>query len=133
MLGLNSQNISYLITSANNDVVSVLYAKDYQIVPIKGYYQGQFEDISFTFGKVDNDVLRKDALFLLNHFHLDSAIIKYIGESNSKRIFKDGSESLLDIDPYNTDSNNVSYIYKGHSFSFVETVRYWRPIKKEMI
>ena len=32
---------------------------------------------------------------------------------------------------YNTDAENISYLYNGVSFSFVEQVRYWKPTKKE--
>jgi hypothetical protein len=37
----------------------------------------------------------------------------------------------MDISLYNTDSDNVSYLYNGLSFSFIEQQRYWRPTKKE--
>jgi hypothetical protein len=32
---------------------------------------------------------------------------------------------------YNTDSDNISYLHNGVSFSFVEQVRYWKPNKLE--
>ena len=131
MIGLEQSNTSYLILSAINDMVSILYAKDYQLVPIKGYYRGQYEDLVIAFGKDDNDELRKDILFLLDHCKHDSAIIKYTGETNAKRILKDGSEDLLCLDMYNTDSDRLSYLYEGYSFSFIEAVRYWKPTKKE--
>jgi hypothetical protein len=133
MLGLQEQNTSYVIISSEklDDVTSVLYAKEYQVIPMKGYYRGIYEDSAMSFGRVDNDNLRKDVLFLLNHFHQDFAIIKYLGESNAKKIYKDGSEKPLGIVMYNTDDENISYLYNGHSFSFVEQVRYWKPTKKE--
>lgn len=133
MTVLQQTNTSYVILSSGklNDMISILYAKDYQIIPIKGYYKGQYEDSVIAFGKVDNDNLRKDAIFLLSHFNEDCAIIKYQGESNAKKIFKDGSEKPLGIVLYNTDSENISYLYNGFSFSFVESKRYWKPTKIE--
>lgn len=133
MLGLDKTNTSYAIISSHrlDDVVSILYAKEYQVIYLKGFYRGQYEDSVLTFGRVDNDNLRKDILFLLNHFGEDCAIIKYLGDSNAKKLFKDGSEIPLGIVMYNTDAENISYLYNGVSFSFVESKRYWKPTKKE--
>jgi hypothetical protein len=133
MKELEHPNSSYIILSSNrlDDMTSILYAKEYQIIPIKGYYRGQFEESVIAFGRVDSDNLRKDVLFLLNHFHQDSAIIKYLGETGVKKIFKDGSEKPLGTILYNTDSDNISYLHNGISFSFVEKVRYWKPTKKD--
>ena len=113
-----------------DDVISILYAKNYQIIPLKGYYKGQYEDSVMAFG-VDNDELRKDIIFLLNHFKEECGIIKYFEETGVKKVFADGSEKPLGIALYNTDDDNMSYLYNGVSFSFVEQVRYWKPTKKE--
>ena len=133
MIGLSQLNASYVILSSHklDDMISVLYAKDYQILPIKEYYKGVFEDSIISFGRVDNDNLRNDTIFLLNHFHEEFAIVKYLGESVVKKVFKDGSEIPLDIDMYNTNDEKKSYICNGISFSFNETARYWKPTKKE--
>lgn len=133
MIGLEESNTSYIIISSYklDDMISILYAKEYQVIVIKGFYRGQYEDSAIAFSRIDNDELRKDTLFLLNHLSQDSAIIKYSGDTNAKKIFKDGSEKPLGIVKYNTDSENMSYLYNGFSFSFVESVRYWKPTKKE--
>ena len=46
MTGLEQPNTSYIILSSDKleDMVSILYAKEYQVIPMKGYYQGQYED-----------------------------------------------------------------------------------------
>jgi hypothetical protein len=133
MTGLSQPNTSFMIISSSqlNDIMSVLYAKSYQVIQIKEYYHGIFEDSIITFGKVDNDDLRNDAIFLLNHFSTDSAIIKYLGESIIKKINRDGSEVPMEITMYNTNEQIKSYIHNGISFSFVEGIRYWKPQKKE--
>lgn len=133
MTGLEQPNTSYIILSSNklDDMISILYAKEYQIIPIKGYYKGQYEESVIAYGRVDNDTLRKDTIFLLSHFNEDCAIIKYSGESNAKKIFRDGSEIPMGVIMYNTDDDNMSYLHNGVSFSFVESKRYWKPTKKE--
>lgn len=133
MTGLEQVNASYVILSSPklDDMISILYAKDYQVIPIKGYYKENYENAAISFGRVDNDNLRNDVLLILNYSDENSAIIKYTGESQIRRIFKDGSEDLMEIVMYNTDSNNMSYIHNGISFSFVESVRYWKPKIKE--
>jgi hypothetical protein len=133
MIALEHPNSAYLIISSNNlaDMVTILYANDYDVVHIKGYYKEKFEDSVIAFCEKDTDNLRKDALFLLNQFNQECSIIKYLGESGAKKIFKDGSEKPLGIVMYNTDSENISYIHNGLSFSFLEKKIYWLPKKKE--
>lgn len=114
-----------------DDMTSILYAKDYTIIPIQGFYKGQYENSVLVFSSFDNDEIRKDLIFLLNHFHQECGIIKYRGESGAKKVFRDGSEKPLGIVLYNTDSDNVSYLHNGLSFSFVEQVRYWKPTKMD--
>ncbi len=131
MIDLNNSKLSFILLSSDrlNDMISILYAKNYQIIPIKGYYKGQYEDSAMAFSNIDNDELRKDLIFLLNHFHQECGIIKYLGETGVKKIFSDGSEKPMGITLYNTDDENVSYLYNGFSFSFVEGKRYWKPTK----
>lgn len=127
------RNSQYLIISSDNinDVTSVLHAKCYQVIPIQGYYRGQFENSVLAVSNFDVDEVRRDVLLLLKLFSQDCAIVKYAGESVAKKIFGDGSERPLGIVLYNTDSDNVSYLHNGVSFSFVESKRYWKPSKKE--
>lgn len=132
-MDLTNKNLSFILLSSDKveDMLSILYAKDYQILPIKGFYRGQYEDSALAFSDGDNDELRKELIFLLNHFSQECGIIKYKGETGAKKIFRDGSEKPLGIVLYNTDSDNVSYLHNGLSFSFVEQVRYWKPTKLE--
>jgi hypothetical protein len=133
VIDLNNPKLSFILLSSDklDDMLSVLWAKNYQVVPIKGYYKGQFENSALAYSDIDNDELRKDLIFLLNHFHQECGIIKYLGETGVKKLFSDGSEKPMGITLYNTDDENVSYLYNGMSFSFVEEVRYWKPTKAE--
>lgn len=125
--------MQYILLSSNkiDDIISVLWAKEYTVTPIDGYYEGQYEKSALATAKISNDDLRKDLIFLLNHFDQECGIIKYIGETVAKKVFSDGSEKPLGILLYNTDSDNISYLYNGQSFSFVEQIRYWKPTKRE--
>lgn len=128
MTGLESVQSSYIILSADriNEITTVLYAKEYQIIPIQGYFNGIFEDCVIAYGQ-DNESLRRDIIFLLDHFHQESAIIKYQGEINAKTVFFDGSEHPMDLLVYNTDATKKTYIHNGISFAFKEAKRYWIP------
>ena len=130
---LQKSNSSYVIISSSkiDDIITILYSKEYQLVPIKGFYNGEYGDSVIAFGRVDNDTLRNDIIHLLNISSLDYAIVKYLGDTDVRKIFKDGSEKSMRVVMYNTDSENKSYLYNGLSFSFVENARYWKPSKKE--
>lgn len=133
MVDLNNPKFSFILISSDSldDMMSILWAKNFQIIPIKGFYKGQYEDSVIAFAPVDNDELRKELLFLLNHFNQECGFIKYLGENDVTKVFSDGSEKLMGVTLYNTDEENVSYLYNGLSFSFVEKVRYWKPTKIE--
>ena len=135
MIDFANKNIQYILVSSPkiDDVISVLWAKEYNVIPIDGYYKGQYEKSVLASCNLSNDELRKDLIFFLNHFGQECGIIKYEGETGAKKLFNDGSEKPLGIVLYNTDSENISYLYNGLSFSFVEQVRYWKPTKLDDI
>ena len=56
-MNLSDSSISYLIMSSNklDDMMSILWAKEYQIIPIKGYYKGNYEDSIIAYKGIDND------------------------------------------------------------------------------
>lgn len=132
-MNLTDKRISYMIISSDkiDDMMSILWAKEFQIIPIKGYYKGQYENSIIAYSDIDNDELRKEVIFLLNHFNQECAIVKYLDETIAKKIFSDGSEKPLGIVMYNTDDDNMSYLHNGISFSFVEQKRYWIPKSKD--
>ena len=134
MLGLEQPNTSYILISSSDNldqITSVLYSKNYQILPIKGYFEGKFEDSIMAFGRFDNDDLRNDVLFILGQFKERNAIVKYLGESDAKKVLFNGSEEPMEIVMFNTNESNKSYIHSGISFSFVEKTRYWKPKSKQ--
>jgi hypothetical protein len=132
-MDLTSKGISYIIISSDkiDDMMSILWAKEFKIIPIKGYYRGKYENSIIAYSDIDNNELRKEVIFLLNYFKQECAIIKYLDETIAKKIFSDGSEKPLGIVMYNTDDENISYLHNGLSFSFVEQKRYWVPKSKD--
>lgn len=132
MNGLEHPSTSYVILSSNNmdALTSILWSKDYQILPMKGYYNGEFEDSIMAYKMVENDELRRDVVLMLDLHKQESAIIKYMGETEPKKLFYNGEERPLGVVMFNTDSKNKSYLHNGVSFSFVEKARYWIPKSK---
>ncbi len=94
MIGLNNKDISFiLLTSSKLDAISsILYVNEYNMINLKGYYMNEYNDYIMAYNEKDNDELRKDIISILNEFDENSAIIKYRGESNFKRIFKNGQK-----------------------------------------
>jgi hypothetical protein len=134
MTNLENKNISFMLISSSklNDITSILYTKEYNISYIKSFYKEKYEDCIIAYSDVDNDILRSDVLFILDHFDESSIIIKYKNEEIVKKIFKNGSEKLLETIMYdNNNDDDILYIINGISFSFTEVARYWIPTKKE--
>jgi hypothetical protein len=144
MFNLLDKNISYILfspeknynTVLENNVnceraCSILYSKDYTIIPVSGHYQGKLEKSFLAISPVStNDEVRTDAIHLMDWFDQDSVIVKYVGESEATSIKKDGSEKSLKFVIYDSNLENKSYIFNGVSFSFVENKKYYFPKDK---
>jgi len=144
MFNLIDPNISYMLLSAtkegSNDLTnkiqneklnSILYSKDYNIIPVKGYLNGIWEDSFIAVCAYDNETLKTDVIFLIDYFNQDSIIVKYKGDTICKKIKMDGSEKNLGMIKYNSDEKNKTYIWGGNSFSFIEEKSYLFPKSKE--
>jgi hypothetical protein len=144
MFNLSDPNIGYLIVSSQTDstpvsevkflsdkLSNILYAKDYTLVPVTGYYNQKYERSFIAVTADDNDRLRSDAIYLMDEFGQGSVIVKYINENNAKKILSDGSEVPMGIAIYDSELKNKTYIYNGISFSFVEQKRYYFPKEKK--
>lgn len=130
-MNLENINTSYLILSYDNqEALSILDSMSYNVLPIQSYSNKKYDKSYFIHSDIDNNIFRRDILFILERTGCKFFIIKYKGESTPKKIFKDGSERLLEVNTYST-SNDTTYLYKGMSFSFSESKRYWVPRKKE--
>jgi hypothetical protein len=133
-VNLENINNSYLILSSNilEGAVSVLYAKDYVVSEMSSMINDNYCKSIIAYGIVEsNDLLRSDAVLLVNEFNIEYAIVKYKGDISPRKLYRDGSESLLMVEKYSLDYSNKTYIYKGFSFSFIEKKRYSIPSCKE--
>lgn len=144
MFNLSDPNIGYIIISSQNDLTpnadikyrsdklaNILYAKQYTLIPVTGYYDQRYEKSYIAVNVEDNDRLRNDAIYLMDEFDQDSVIVKYLNETSAKKILSDGSELPLGIAIYDSDLKNKTYIYNGVSFSFIEQKRYYFPKEKK--
>jgi hypothetical protein len=144
MFNLSDPNISYLLISPEKSdnlpsdnnlncerICSILYSKDYTIIPVTGYYEGKYEKSFIAVCASDNDNLRFDSIYLMDKYNQDSVIVKYKGENLATKILMDGSEKPMSVAIYDSDLKNKTYLYNGVSFSFVEKKRYFFPKKKE--
>jgi hypothetical protein len=115
-----------------DDVMSVLWAKDYKVIPIQNYYKGVYENSIISYlPSADNSELKTEVSFLMKHFKLENVIVKYLNETDAKRISNNGNIKPLDISMYNNDFENKSYLLNGISFSFLEKKQYWKPKTKD--
>lgn len=146
MFNLTDRNISYIIVSPEKEsntqidnkflcdkLCNILYSKGYTILPVTGHYEGSYERSFIAVCGDGNDILRKDAFFLIEEFDQDSIIAKYKGEEQAKKILNNGSEKLLSVAIYDSNTTNKTYLYNGISFSFLEQKRYHFLTGKEQL
>lgn len=144
MFNLSDPNISYILISPEKSdnlpsennlncekVCSILYSKDYIIIPISGYHENKYEKSFIAINSHDNDSLRFDTIYLMDQFQQDSVIVKYNGDETATKIESNGSEKPMNVAIYDSDMRNKTYLHNGISFSFVEKKRYFYPKKKE--
>ena len=79
MFNLQDPNISYLIITPEKDynhptdnhhicerVCSILYSKDYTLIPMQSFMEGKYSKSFFALSSSDNDTLRMDSIFLMD-------------------------------------------------------------------
>lgn len=137
MFNLEDKKISYIIISPEKEYKSlldnknsceklqtILYSRGYTIIPVTGYYNGKYERSFIAISTENNDIIRKDAIFLIDEFNQESVIVKYKGESSPVKLLNNGEEKLLSLSMYSDNDNNKTYLYNGLSFTFLERKRY---------
>lgn len=132
-MDLENKKSSFILISSDKieEISSILYAKNYNIIDLQEYYRGSYKPCILAYNNEGNDSLRDDALFILNHFKENSMTIKYLEDEVVKEIKFDGSENLLEVSMFNTDEDKISYVLNGISFSFINSNRYWKPNSKK--
>ena len=146
MINLSEPNISYLLISPQkvsntphenllnyNRLQNILWAKNWTLIPVMGYYKQEYEKSFICICPYDNNNLRAEAIFLMDEFGQESVILKYAGDTNPYHIFNDGREKPLSLTIYDNNLENKTYLYNGVSFSFQERKRYYFPKKRQEI
>lgn len=135
LINPNDDNVSELQNSWNYErLCSVLYSKDFTVVPIKEYNDGIYKPVIVGISSAeDDDEIRKDVLQTLEYLDIGSAYIKYLGEESVFQIQKNGSETPITMGIYESYDNSKIYIYDGIYFSFKKNVRYFYPKNKEQL
>jgi len=111
---------------------SVLYSKDFTVIPIRELYQDKYSRAFLGISpNTNNDLIRQEALQILEFLDIEEAIIKYIDSESPTKITKSGEETPLTFSVYESDDNSKIYIHDGVSFSFRESTRYFFPKKKD--
>jgi len=144
MFSLADPKVSFILINPESKLVSdlqnnwncerlcsVLYSKDYTVIPIKELYNNQYSKSFLGISSNDsNDEIRLESLNILEFLQIDEAIVKYLDTSDPVRIERSGKETPLAFTVYESDENCKIYIHDGISFSFKEAKRYFSPKKK---
>lgn len=126
MLNLNDINVSYFIMSSKqiDATKTLLWSKEWDIIPLKGYFEEVLEDSVLAYKECANEELKEEAIFMLKTFKENSCIIKYKGEKSPNKLHSDRKESQLSEAIFNKESSNKSYLFEGNFFSFNELASY---------
>jgi hypothetical protein len=126
VLNLNDPSVSYFIMSSKqiDATKTLLWAKEWEVLPLKGYYNNTLEDSILAYKECSNEELKDEAIFMLKTFKEESCIVKYKGNKNSNKLYNNRKESELTEAFFNTESANKSYLYNGMFFSYNEVKSY---------
>lgn len=100
-----------------------LIYKDFTILEMGSNSQPSF----LAYKECDDNELRYDAIELMDDFKQKFVIVKYLNETDAKKILHDGREKLLGVVEYSGDENHHNFYVEGKGFSFEPKVRYWSP------
>jgi hypothetical protein len=129
---VNETNTDYVNNVNCEKTCSVLYSKDYSVISIKEYSTDTNKNCYLGVTSLtNNDDIRNETLNILNFLDLESAVLKYLGDSDPVRVYKNGNEHPLKFKLYESTEGSKKYLLEGISFSFEEKIRYFFPKKKE--
>lgn len=128
---LNEAKYTYILFSSNKiqAIESLIYSSGYDYEYIKEYESGLIKDSIICYINENNNKIREYALDIMNQLYLETLILKYNNSEYLSRLYRDGTEMLLNID-YDLFENEI-FVYNGCSFSFTEATLYKIPTLKE--
>ncbi len=143
MINIQDTQISFMLCSPEHNSLSqvdnnircnrflnMLYSMNYSIIPIHAFENGSYEKNYLSICPENNDILRKESIFIMNEFNKTDIIVKYKGEDTLSKIIYDGNEISVDVTYYD-DINKKSYIHEGISFTLTDRKKYIFPKQKE--
>ena len=134
-MDLKDKNISYLILPSDKWVqtISYLYSKEYKISEMLTYENNIKDKALFTYNEVSNKELKKDTLFMLDHFDIEYGFIKYNKTKEIYKIYKSGNEIPVDVELYESCLEKKKYVLGTLSFSFKVLDKYTIVESKDQI
>lgn len=134
-MNITDENISYVILPSDKWVqtISYLYSKDYKISEMITYENNIKDKALFTYNEVSNTELKKDTLFILDHFNIDYGYIKYNNSTEIYKIYKSGNEIPVGIQLYESSLEKKKYVLGTLSFCFEVLDKYTIVESKDQI
>jgi hypothetical protein len=125
-MNFNDEKISYVILPGGKwtQTISYLYSMDYTIVEMLTSESNISGKSIFTYNSLTNQELKKDTLFVLDHFEMDYAYIKYEKTNEIFKITKEGRETPVEVLMYESSLNTKRFILGEISFSFKDLDKY---------
>ena len=134
---LDDPYINFIIISAYKDNCEdvdnrLSYSKLYDSLIFKDFSvveMGGNQPSLLAYKECDNNEIRYDAIELMDNYSQEHVIVKYKNETEAKKIFFDGRESLLGLVRYDGNTDNHNFFVEGNVFSFANKKRYNTPTK----
>ena len=111
---------------------SILYSKEFIVYDL---YKTNLEKTERSLFGVsensDNELLRRNAIYIIETFHLEKVIVKYVGDINYTEIKSDGSESGFQLITNILNEGVDNYFINGFTFRFEKLKKYNYPRFKQ--
>jgi len=111
---------------------SILYSKEFIVYDL---YKTNLEKTERSLFGVsensDNELLRRNAIYIIETFHLEKVIVKYVGDINYTEIKSDGSESGFQLITNILNEGVDNYFINGFTFRFEKLKKYNYPRLKQ--
>lgn len=134
LINLLDSKISYIIVESNTfnfeKLNSILYSKDFTLFNISKFSNGKYIKSLLALSNYDNNDLRKESIFILEEFNMNSIYVKYKNETYISTIDKLGREHINDLKYYDNDLTKDQFIFEGISFTINKKDRYYFPKQK---
>ena len=134
---LLDRNSSYFILPGDrwSQTISYLYSKEYTLLEVLSIdNNGNRNKSIFSYNNSSDIEMKKDVVFLLEHFNLEHAFIKYNNQpDNIYKIYKDGNQVKVELKLYEQSSYSDTYVLGELTFSFTSSDIYIPITEKKQL